>query len=302
MIEVDGLTKRFGAATAVAGLSFSVRPGRVTGFLGPNGAGKTTTLRMILGLSTPTAGRALIGDRPYASLDRPLRTVGALLDPNALHPARRAGTHLATIARSNGIGRARVPEVLRLTGLEAVARQPAGPFSLGMRQRLGIATALLGDPAVLIFDEPANGLDTDGIRWLRALLRSLAGEGRTVLVSSHLMSEIAMTADHLIVIGRGRLLADQPTAEFIAARSSTSVFVGTPSVARLAEVLKQAGAEVTAQDGGLSVTGLAAPAVGDLALAAGVAVHELVIRQASLEDAYVDVTEKSVEYKAGAES
>jgi ABC-2 type transport system ATP-binding protein len=302
MIEVDGLTKRFGPATAVAGLSFSVRPGLVTGFLGPNGAGKTTTLRMILGLSAPTAGRALVDGRPYRSLDHPLRMVGALLDPNALHPARRAGTHLATVARSNGIGRARVAEVLRLTGLEPVERHPAGTFSLGMRQRLGIATALLGDPAVLIFDEPANGLDTDGIRWLRGLLRALAGEGRTVLVSSHLMSEIAMTADHLIVIGRGRLLADQPTAEFIAAGTSADVFVRTPGATRLTEVLDRAGARVTARDGGLAVTGLAAGEVGDLALAAGVAVHELVIRRASLEDAYVDVTEKAVDYRAGADS
>jgi ABC-2 type transport system ATP-binding protein len=302
MIEVVGLTKRFGAATAVDDLSFSVRPGHVTGFLGPNGAGKTTTLRMVLGLSAPTSGRALVGGRPYRSIDRPLRTVGALLDPNALHPARRAGTHLATVARSNGIGRARVTEVLRMTGLESVARHRAGTFSLGMRQRLGIATALLGDPDVLIFDEPVNGLDTDGIRWLRGLLRALAGESRTVLISSHLMSEIAMTADHLVVIGRGRLLADCPTADFIEAATKSDVFVRTPTPDRFALALRRAGAGVTAEDGGLAVTGLDAAAIGDVARAEGVAVHELLERRSSLEDAYVNVTEQDVTYRAGAAS
>jgi ABC-2 type transport system ATP-binding protein len=302
MIEVVGLTKRFRAATAVGDLSFSVRPGRVTGFLGPNGAGKTTTLRVILGLSAPTSGRALVDGRPYRSIDRPLRMVGAVLDPNALHPARRASTHLATVARSNGIGRSRVIEVLRMTGLDSVAHRRAGTFSLGMRQRLGIATALLGDPAVLIFDEPVNGLDTDGIRWLRGLLRSLAGEGRTVLISSHLMSEIAMTAEHLVVIGRGRLLADCPTADFIEAATKSDVFVRTPTPDRLALALQRAGAGVTLEDGGLAVTGLDAAAIGDVAQAQGAAVHELQVRRSSLEDAYVDVTEKDVAYRAGVES
>ena len=215
LIEVDGLTKRFGPVTAVDDLSFTVRPGHVTGFLGPNGAGKTTTMRIILGLAAPTSGRALVGGRRYDALIRPLREVGSLLDATALHGGRTAWMHLASVARSNGIGRPRVTEVLRLTGLEAVANRRVKGFSLGMKQRLGIAAALLGDPPVLMFDEPVNGLDPEGVRWIRGFFRELATQGRTVLVSSHLMSEMALTADHLIIIGRGKLLADTPTAALI---------------------------------------------------------------------------------------
>ena len=215
LIEVDGLTKRFGPVTAVDDLSFTVRPGHVTGFLGPNGAGKTTTMRIILGLAAPTSGRALVGGRRYDALIRPLREVGSLLDATALHGGRTAWMHLASVARSNGIGRPRVTEVLRLTGLEAVANRRVKGFSLGMKQRLGIAAALLGDPPVLMFDEPVNGLDPEGVRWIRGFFRELAAQGRTVLVSSHLMSEMALTADHLVIIGRGKLLADMPTAALI---------------------------------------------------------------------------------------
>jgi ABC-2 type transport system ATP-binding protein len=212
MIEVDRLSKRFGPVTAVDDLSFTVRPGRVTGFLGPNGAGKTTTMRVILGLDAPTSGRALVAGQRYDGLIRPLREVGSLLDATALHPGRTAWAHVLSIAQANGIGRPRVTDVLRLTGLEGVARRRVGGFSLGMKQRLGIAAAMLGDPPVLMFDEPVNGLDPEGIRWIRGFFRELAADGRTILVSSHLMSEMAQTADHLVIIGRGRLLADVPTA------------------------------------------------------------------------------------------
>jgi ABC-2 type transport system ATP-binding protein len=229
MIEVERLHKRFGATTAVDDLSFTVRPGHVTGFLGPNGAGKTTTMRIVLGLQTPSAGTTSIGGRAYRQIIRPLRQVGALLDANAVHRARSAYHHLLAIAQSNHIGRRRITEVLQLTGLDAVAHRRGGGFSLGMRQRLGIATAWLGDPPVLIFDEPVNGLDTDGILWVRELFKILAGEGRTVLVSSHLMSEIAQTADHLIIIGRGRLLADTPTSTFVQANARADVLVRSPA-------------------------------------------------------------------------
>ena len=297
-IEVDGLTKRYGPVTALDDLSFTVRPGHVTGFLGPNGAGKTTTMRIILGLAAPTSGRALVGGRRYDALIRPLLQVGSLLDATALHGGRTARTHLASVARSNGIGRPRVTEVLRLTGLEAVANRRVKGYSLGMKQRLGIAAALLGDPPVLMFDEPVNGLDPEGVRWIRGFFRELAGQGRTVLVSSHLMSEMALTADHLIIIGRGRLLADLPTAQLISSSGRGDVLVRSPRTAELAGLLAARGGTVARlQDGAMAVTGLDASAIGDLAAARGIALHALVPRQASLEDAYLDLTGESTDYR-----
>ena len=299
MIEVDRLTKRFGPVTAVDELSFTVRPGHVTGFLGPNGAGKTTTMRLILGLDAPTSGTARVNRKRYAELIRPLHQVGALLDATALHGGRTARAHVASIAQSNGIGRSRVTEVLRLTGLEAVAGRRVGGFSLGMKQRLGIAVALLGDPAVLMFDEPVNGLDTEGIAWIRHFFKALAADGRTVLVSSHLMSEMSQTADHLIVIGRGRLLADVPTATLIESSARRDVQVRSPRAGELAGLMAARGATVTREDdGGLAVTGLDAPVIGDLAAEHGIAVHALIPRSASLEEAYLDLTGESVEYRA----
>ena len=299
MIEVDRLSKRFGPVTAVDDLSFTVRPGRVTGFLGPNGAGKTTTMRVILGLDAPTSGRALVGGRRYDGLIRPLREVGSLLDATALHAGRTAWAHVLSLAQANGIGRQRVTDVLRLTGLEGVARRRVGGFSLGMKQRLGIAAAMLGDPPVLMFDEPVNGLDPEGIHWIRGFFRELAADGRTVLVSSHLMSEMARTADHLVIIGRGRLLADLPTAELTGARRD--VLVRSPRAAELAELIARQGGTVTPQDdGALVVAGLDAAAIGDLAAGHGIAVHALVPRQASLEEAYLDLAGESTDYRAGA--
>ena len=301
MIEVDRLVKRFGAVTAVDGLSFTVRPGHVTGFLGPNGAGKSTTMRVILGLDAPTSGTALVNQRRYDALVRPLREVGALLDATALHGGRTARAHITSIARSNGIGRRRVTEVLQLTGLESVAGRRVAGFSLGMKQRLGLAVALLGDPPVLMFDEPVNGLDTEGIAWIRQLFKTLAADGRTVLVSSHLMSEMAQTADHLIIIGRGRLLADTTTANLIESSARHDVLVRSPRAGELAALLTARGATVaTGDDGALAVTGLDAPAIGDLAAEHGLAVHALIPRSASLEDAYLDLTGESVEYRAAA--
>jgi ABC-2 type transport system ATP-binding protein len=299
MIEVDQLVKRYGAVTALDGVSFTVRPGHVTGFLGPNGAGKTTTMRIILGLDVPTSGTARVNQQRYETLVRPLHQVGALLDATALHPGRTAETHVISIARSNGIDRRRVAEVLRLTGLEAVAHRRLKGFSLGMKQRLGIAVALLGDPPVLMFDEPVNGLDTEGIAWFRQFIKALAGRGRTVLVSSHLMSEMAQTADHLIVIGRGRLIADVSTAQLIESSTRRDVLVRSPQAAELAGLMTARGATITTQDdGALAVTGLDAPAIGDLAAAHGLAVHALIPRTASLEEAYLDLTGDSVEYRA----
>jgi ABC-2 type transport system ATP-binding protein len=291
MIEARALTKRFGPVTVVDALSFTVRPGRVTGFLGPNGSGKTTTMRMILGLDTPTSGTALVGGRRYRQLIRPLHEVGALLDAGAVPDGRTAGDHLLALARSNGIGRRRVTELLGMTGLSAVAGRRVGAFSLGMKQRLGLAAALLGDPSVLMLDEPANGLDPAGLRWLRELLGTLAAQGRTILVSSHLTSELARTAEHVIVIGDGRLLADAPVGQFMSAAGPADVLVRSPRARELAGLLAAGGAGVTARDDGtLAVTGPDAAAIGDLAAARGIPVHELMARRPTLEDAYLEVT------------
>jgi ABC-2 type transport system ATP-binding protein len=297
MIELNGLTKRFGHLTAVDDLSFTIRPGHVTGFLGPNGAGKTTTMRLILGLDVPTSGTALVGGHRYQQLIRPLRQVGSVLDATAVHGGRTAHDHLLSLAVSNGIRRGRVRQVLELTGLDSVAAKRIRGFSLGMKQRLGIAAALLGEPPVLMFDEPVNGLDADGVRWIRQLLRRLGADGHTVLVSSHLMSEMALTADHLIVIGRGKLLADAPTQSLTEASARADVLVRSPRARELAELLTVRGAAVKVeQDGGLTVTGMDAPAIAELAAAHGVAVHELAPRQPSLEQAYLELTAASTDY------
>ncbi|HEX6522121.1 MAG TPA: ATP-binding cassette domain-containing protein [Streptosporangiaceae bacterium] len=302
MIAVERLTKRFGRLTAVDDLSFMVRPGHVTGFLGPNGAGKTTTMRVILGLDAPSSGSALVRGRRYQGIVRPLREVGSLLDANAMHPGRTGWFHLLSIAHSNGIAKQRVAEVLGLTGLENVARKRVKGYSLGMKQRLGIAGALLGDPPVLIFDEPVNGLDPEGVHWLRELFKALAREGRTVFVSSHLMSEMALTADRLIIIGRGKLLADTTLAELTESGTRKDVLVRSPRADELAGLLSARGAQAAREsDGGLVVTGMDAPAIGDLALEHRIAVHELTPRRASLEEAYMDITRDSVEYRAGLE-
>ncbi|MFE7593623.1 ATP-binding cassette domain-containing protein [Kitasatospora sp. NPDC057512] len=300
MIEVRDLSKRYGGALAVDGLTFTVHPGQVTGFLGPNGSGKSTTLRMILGLDAPTAGRATVNGRPYASLRHPLREVGALLDAGAVHPARSAHHHLLGLAVTNGIGPRRVREVLELTGLATAARRRAGRFSLGMKQRLGIAAALLGDPPVLLLDEPVNGLDPEGVQWIRTLLRGLAAEGRTVLLSSHLMSEMALTADHLVVIGRGRLVADRSTADFLAEHARTDVLVRCARPAELARLLRAAGAAFVGEEpaGALAVVGLEPSAIGELAAGHGIGVHELTVRQASLEQAFMDATGGAVDFRA----
>jgi ABC-2 type transport system ATP-binding protein len=297
-IEVHQLTKHYGTTVAVDHLSFDVHPGRVTGFLGPNGAGKSTTLRMILGLDNPTTGSARIDGRPFAFHHQPLFTVGALLDPKAFHPGRSARNHLRGLALANGIGRRRVDDVLELVGLASVADKRAGGFSLGMGQRLGIASALLGDPSILILDEPVNGLDPDGILWIRNLLRSLAAEGRTVLVSSHLMSEMALTAEHLIVIGQGRLLADDSVEAVIAASGQNSVHVRSPQYGRLAALLAAHGATPTSPaPGQLTVTGLSTDDIGDLAAANGITIHELSPHQVSLEEAFMELTHDSVQYR-----
>ena len=298
MIELNGVTKRFGRVTAVDDLSFTVRPGQVTGFLGPNGAGKTTTMRIILGLDAPTSGTALVLGRRYQQIVRPLWQVGSLLDATAVHGGRTAYDHLLSVALSNGIGRGRVEQVLELVGLSAVARQRIRSFSLGMKQRLGIAAALLGEPPVLMFDEPVNGLDADGVRWIRMLLRQLASDGHTVLVSSHLMGEMALTADHLIVIGRGKLLADTPTERLTKSSARADVLVRSPRASELAALLTASGGEVSAEDDALAVTGLDAPTIADLAAQHGIAVHELMPRQPSLEQAYLDLTAASTEYRA----
>jgi ABC-2 type transport system ATP-binding protein len=298
-IEVAGLRKRFGPTVALDGMSFTVAPGRVTGFIGPNGAGKSTTMRVILGLDAPDEGSALVGGRPYATLRRPLTHLGSLLDAAALQPARTARNHLLWLAHSQGLNASRVDTVITQAGLESVARRRAGGYSLGMRQRLGIAAALLGDPPALMMDEPFNGMDPEGIIWMRGFLRSLAGEGRAVLVSSHLMSELEGTADHLVIVGRGRVLADAPTRDLLAAASGDQVTLRTTAPAQAAEVLERAGATVTRPgDGTLLVSGLAAEkAVMHLGENA-VPFSEVSAHRATLEEAYLELTRDAVEYRA----
>jgi ABC-2 type transport system ATP-binding protein len=299
MIEVQGLTKRYGDREAVSNLSFTVPRGRVTGFVGPNGAGKSTTMRMILGLAAPDGGEALVDGQPYGALRTPLREVGALLEATALHPGRSAHDHLLWLAESNDLPRGRVNEVLELAGLTSVAKRRAGGFSLGMRQRLGIAAALLGDPPTLILDEPVNGLDPEGVRWIRELLRALATEGRAVLVSSHLMSELEDTAEHVVVIGRGRLIADAPVADLVAAASDASVTVRTPDTGAAMKALADFGAVVTSPGGDvLSVVGLAADEVAEVMAARSLRLYELTPHRATLEEAYMSLTQDAVEYEA----
>jgi ABC-2 type transport system ATP-binding protein len=297
VIELTGLTKEYRSRVAVDDLTVTIQPGRVTGFLGPNGSGKTTTMRCVLGLTRPTAGTATVLGRPYRELARPMRRVGALIDPRARHPGRTAYRHLLALAQSNGLPGSRVDEVIALVGLESVAHDRVRGFSLGMGQRLGIAGALLGDPDVLLLDEPVNGLDPEGIRWVRELLRDLADEGRTVLVSSHLMSEMEDTADHLVVLGRGRLLADVAMADLLDAHAV--VRVRTPQGPMLADALRRAGGRVELEiDGALRVEGLDPTEVGDVAFVADVRLHELSRVTASLEAAYLELTGDEVEYRA----
>lgn len=299
VIEVTELTKNYGDTRAVDRLSFTVGPGRVTGFLGPNGAGKSTTMRMVLGLDRPTAGAVRIDGLAYPALGRPLHRVGGLLDPGAAHPGRTARDHLWWLARSNGIARSRVGEVLGAVGLESAAGKRVGTFSLGMRQRLGIAGALLGDPPVLLFDEPVNGLDPEGVLWMRNLMKRLAAEGRTVFVSSHLMSEMALTAEHLIVIGRGRLLADTSMAEFIDRNARSFVRIRTPDQERLRVALAAAGISAEPGAGGaLEAVGADGAVVGEIASRAGVTVHEVSLQSASLEEAFMRLTGPEAQYRA----
>ena len=299
MIAARGLTKRYGDKLAVDDLTFTVRPGVVTGFLGPNGAGKSTTMRMILGLDAPTRGSVTVNGRPYREHTAPLREVGALLDARSVHPGRSARNHLLALAQTSGIPRSRVDEVVEAVGLESVARRRAGGFSLGMGQRLGIAAALLGDPRAVILDEPVNGLDTEGIRWIRSLLQDLAAEGRTVFVSSHLMGEMALTAQHLIVIGRGRLIADAGTEELIARAAPGVVRVRSTDPEALAALLRSRDVAVSgAGDGALAVSGLSTDEVGRAAGAAGITLLELAAQQASLEEAFVEMTRDAVEFRA----
>jgi ABC-2 type transport system ATP-binding protein len=300
MIEAQNLTKRYGERTAVDGLSFAIRPGIVTGFLGPNGAGKSTTMRMIVGLDTPSSGRVTIDGKPFVAMANPMREVGALLDAKAIHGGRSAYHHLLCLAQTNDIPRRRVDEVLEQVGLTDVARKRARGFSLGMGQRLGIAGALLGDPKILMFDEPVNGLDPEGILWIRNLMKSLAAQGRTVFVSSHLMSEMENTADHLIVIGRGRIIADCTVREFIDQNSQLVVRARTPQADELAGVLARHGGKSVPDDAGdgLLITELTLDRVGDLAYDSGIRLHELSALQASLEQAFMELTKDSVEYHA----
>jgi ABC-2 type transport system ATP-binding protein len=302
MIVVDRVTKSYGAKRAVDDLSFTVRPGVVTGFLGPNGAGKSTTMRLILGLDRPDSGRVLVAGKAYAEHVAPLHEVGALLEAKAIHPGRSAYDHLLALATTTGIPRRRIDEVVDLVGLTAVAHKRAGAFSLGMGQRLGIAAALLGDPDVIMLDEPVNGLDPEGILWIRTLLQGLAAEGRTVFVSSHLISEMALTAEHLVVVGRGRLIADTSVDELRRTAGTARVQVRTPRAAELARLLLGDGVTVTSgpDPQELEVVGLEAGTIGDRALAAGIAVHALVPHQTSLEDAFLRLTHDSVEYQPGA--
>jgi ABC-2 type transport system ATP-binding protein len=299
VIEVNDLSKRYGDKLAVDALSFSVRPGVVTGFLGPNGAGKSTTMRMIMGLDRPSSGTARINGRPYEQHKAPLQEIGALLEAKSIHPGRSAYQHLLALAASNGIGKRRVLEVIDMVGLTEVARKRAGGFSLGMGQRLGIASALLGDPQVVMLDEPVNGLDPEGVLWIRNLLKGLADQGRTVFVSSHLMTEMALIAEDLIVIGRGRLLSAGLLADFIAGSASRSVRVRSPQAADLRALLLGDGVTVsTSEPGVLEVTGLEAAEIGERAAAAGLVLHELFRQEASLEEAFMELTRDSVEYHA----
>ena len=299
MIEVRGLTKRYGAKIAVDNLTFGIEPGRVTGFLGPNGAGKTTTMRCILGLDYPTEGTITVDGKVYGNLAYPMREVGALLEAKAVHGGRSAYNHLLCLAQTNSLPRRRVGEVLELVGLTEVAKKRSKGFSLGMSQRLGIAATLLGDPKVLMFDEPVNGLDPEGILWIRNLMKALAAEGRTVFVSSHLMSEMENTADHLIVIGRGKLIAATSMKEFVAGASGASVRVRTPSADQLVRAVTAKGATTsTDEDGAIEVRGMSAEQIGDLAFGEGIRLHELATVRASLEEAYMEVTADSVEYHA----
>jgi ABC-2 type transport system ATP-binding protein len=300
-IEVNGLRKRFGTATALDGMTFTVEPGQVTGFVGPNGAGKSTTMRVILGLDAADEGTATVGGRPYATLRRPLQHIGALLDAAALQPSRSARNHLLWLAHSQGLNTRRVDEVIELTGLATVKKRKAGGYSLGMRQRLGIAAALLGDPPILMMDEPFNGMDPEGIAWMRTFLRNLAAQGRAVLVSSHLMGELEDTADHLIVVGRGKVIADRPVADLIASASGDRVQLRTPLTAEAMTVLANAGAEVaaTAQDV-LAVSGLSSERVVAALTAHHVPFTEVSAHRATLEEAYMELTRDAVEYRAGA--
>jgi ABC-2 type transport system ATP-binding protein len=299
MIVAHGLTKKYGNTTAVDDLSFAVTPGVVTGFLGPNGSGKSTTMRMIMGLDNPSAGQAFINGVPYAELRWPLREVGGLLEAKAFHPARTAHNHLRWLAQTNDIPTSRIDEVLDIVGLTTVAHQKAGKYSLGMGQRLGIASALLGDPGVLLFDEPINGLDPEGIRWVRYLLRDLAAQGRTVFVSSHLISEMALTAEQLIVIGRGSLIAETSVREFTAQHTFESVRVVTPMTDLFVAALDELGATVSMEDdGSITATGLSTAEIGDMASRRSLTVHELSPRRGSLEDAFMELTHDAVEYRS----
>ncbi len=299
MIVAEGLTKRYGPKTAVAGLTFTVRPGLVTGFLGPNGAGKSTTMRLILGLDSPDGGQVTVNGRRYRDHRAPLQEVGALLEARSVHTGRSAFHHLLAMAQTHGIPRRRVDEVIGLVGLHDVARKRAGGFSLGMGQRLGIASALLGDPATLLLDEPVNGLDPEGIRWIRNLLKQLASEGRTVFVSSHLMSEMALTAEHVIVVGRGQLITDTSISELTRQAAGHIVRVVSPDAGRLREMLTRPGVQVTsAEPGVLEVSGLASRQIGATASAAGLTLYELTPRQATLEEAFMDLTRDAVEYQS----
>ncbi|NLF03825.1 MAG: ATP-binding cassette domain-containing protein [Actinomycetales bacterium] len=299
MIEATHLTKRYGSKTAVDDVTFTVQPGLVTGFLGPNGAGKSTTMRMIVGLDRPTQGRVRVNGRSYAEHRAPLGEVGTLLDAKAVHTGRSAYNHLHAMAATHGIGTKRVKEVIEMTGLESVARKRVGGFSLGMGQRLGIAAALLGDPQTLILDEPVNGLDPEGVLWVRKLVRHLASQGRTVFLSSHLMSEMALTADHIIVVGRGKVIADAPVADIIARGKGGSVRVRTPQAGQLEDLLRRASAIVTQADHDLlEVTGAPSAQIGELAAGAGIVLHELVPTKVSLEEAYMQLTVGEVEYQS----
>ncbi|MCQ1948552.1 MULTISPECIES: ABC transporter ATP-binding protein [Arthrobacter] len=299
MIEASGLSKHYGGKTAVDNVSFTVQPGKVTGFLGPNGAGKSTTMRMIVGLDRPTSGRVLVNGKPYARHKAPLREVGALLDAKAVHTKRSAYNHLRAMAATHGISAKRVNEVIELTGLGPVAKKRVGGFSLGMGQRLGIASALLGDPHTVILDEPVNGLDPEGVLWVRHLARGLAAEGRTVFLSSHLMSEMAQTADHLIVIGRGRIIADAPIAEIIAGQNKVRVLVRTDSPGELLQALAGPGVSgVEKESGLLEVTGAGPRTIAEAALDRRILVYELTPLQVSLEDAYMELTRDDVEYRS----